>query len=621
MEFLSSIIPREVVFGNPERDSAQISPDGSRLAYLAPKDGVLNVWIKSLGKDDARVVTHERKRGIREYVWQGDGGHILYGQDRNGDENWHLFQADLHSGQTRDLTPYEGVQTRNVVVHPNFPDEILVGLNLRDKRYHDVYRLDLKTGKLPLVAENPGDVEIFLADNTLQVRAALARLSDASAEIRVRDSERSTWRKLIRWGADEVDGKVLGFSPDNKRLWFTSSVESDTGRLLEADLGTAKIKVLAFDKHYDADKVLIHPTKRNLQAVQFIRERSEWEVLDRSIKPDFENLKNVRDGDFEVTSRDRSDHHWIVIYTLDDGPRYFYLYSRTNGKVEPLFSDRPALERYKLAQRQPICFQAADGMTLHGYLTLPVVTRQKNLPMVVLVHGGPYARDKWGYDPRVQWLANRGYAVLQVNYRGSTGYGKKYLQASFRERGGKMSTDLIDGKNWAVKQGYADPKRVGIYGVSYGGYATLVALSFTPDEFICGVEAFGASNLASLLKSFPPYWALFRLQWERRVGSLEQDEKFLKERSPLFKVDWIKSPLLIGHGANDVRVIQAESDQIVAAMRKNGKEVTYIVFSDEGHGFLRPENRKKWYAAAEQFLAKHLGGRAEPPSETENCIS
>jgi dipeptidyl aminopeptidase/acylaminoacyl peptidase len=629
----AQLIPRQVLFGNPERSIPQVSPDGTKLAYIAPKDGVLNIWVRGLDVNNARVVTADKKRGIRSFFWQGDSSHLLYLLDRDGDENYHLYQASLSNPRTgaQDLTPLGEVQTRIIAVNPNFPDRILIALNQRDPRYHDAYLLWPDTGKLELVAQNPGDVEYFIADNNLEVRAAFARLPDGSAEIRIRDSKSAPWRKFVAWSADEVDGRIAAFSPDNKRLWFTSSMGRDTSALIEADLVNGQQRVLAQDAHYDAGgflamlpdeyddaRIVVHPTKRNLQAVQFIRERAGWELVDPAIKADFTQLGKTREGDFEVISRDKADTSWIVAYTVDDGPVFYYLYRRPQRHAELLFSDRPQLEKYKLAKMQPFSFKAADGLLLHGYLTLPVVANPKKLPTVILVHGGPYARDEWGYHATVQWLANRGYAVIQLNYRGSTGYGKKYLQASFRERGGKMSTDLIDAKRWAVQQGYTDPKRTCMYGVSYGGYAVLVALAFTPDEFACGVEAFGASNLVSLLKSFPPYWALYRLQWERRVGSLAKDEEFLKSRSPLFKVQQIKAPLLIGHGVNDPRVVKAESDQVVAAIRQSGKKVEYIVFPDEGHGFLRPENRTKWFAAVETFLAQQLGGRTEPPAKEED---
>jgi dipeptidyl aminopeptidase/acylaminoacyl peptidase len=602
----------------------KISPDGRMLAWIAPSKGVLNVWVNELegNQNSAHVVTSDLKRGIREFLWRGDSRHIIYFQDTDGDENWNLFQVPVSAGDAEVQNLTLGAFQAKVIAHlPQYPDQMVIAWNERDTRFHDAYLLDLNSGKRTLVAENPGDVEYYITDSKLRVRAALGRLKDGSAEIRVRDDERSPWRGLAGWTADDVDGELLAFSADDRAVWYTSSAGSDGGRLLETDLATGRTRVLASDKtkQFDAGKILVHPSKRTLEAVQFNRERSDWEAQDRTTAADFAVLREVRRGVFAVLSSDSIGRYWIVNYVVDDGPASFYLYDREKRAAKLLFSDRPQLERYELAKMRPVTFKARDGLLLHGYLTLPVLSaeKQRRLPLIVYPHGGPYMRDDWEFNENAQLFANRGYAVLQINYRGSTGYGKKFLQASFRERGGKMSTDLVDGKNWAVEQGYADSKRTCMYGVSYGGYAVLVALAFTPDEFVCGVEAYGASNLVSLLQSFPPWWALYRLQWQRRVASLEEEE-FLKSRSALFKVQQIRSPLLIGQGVNDPRVAKSESDQIVSALRKNGKEVSYLVFPDEGHGFERPENRRKWVAATETFLKTYLGGRAEPPTAEED---
>jgi len=396
-------------------------------------------------------------------------------------------------------------------------------------------------------------------------------------------------------------------------------VDANAARLLEVDLASGKSNVIAEDKQYDVAWVVTHPKTHKLEAVMFIRQRTEWTVIDKSLQADFDALRKVHDGDFYIDSRDLADNTWIVSYAVDNAPVLSYAYDRASKKATFLFSDRPALEKYKLANMQPISLQARDEMAIYGYLTLPVGLEPRNLPMVLNVHGGPWLRDMWGLENEVQWLANRGYAVLQINFRGSWGYGKAYLNAGDREWAGKMHDDLIDGKNWAVKQGYADPKQVCIMGLSYGGYATLVGLTFTPDDFVCGVDRFGISNLVTWLSTIPTYWEPVKALHKKRVGDVETEQEFLKSRSPLFKADQIKAPLLIGHGANDPFVKQAESDQIVEAMRKNGKPVEYIVFPDEGHGFARPENQLIFYAAAEPFLAKYLGGRAEPPSEKEKA--
>jgi dipeptidyl aminopeptidase/acylaminoacyl peptidase len=614
---LPPLIPRETLFGNPEKTQPRISPDGKLLAYLAPQEGVLNVWVRTVGQADDQVVTADKKRGIRFFAWQQDSENLLYIQDQGGDENFHVYQTNLKAKSTRDLTPYPGARAQNLMTDPRFPGELLVGLNLRDKRLHDVHRIDLKTGGVELDTQNPGDVAAWVTDNRFQVRIAQAMRPDGGMVIRIRDDAKSPWRTLTEWGPDETFGGVIGFTPDDKGVWLVTSVGANAARLVELDVASGKTAVLAEDPQYDISGVLVHPKKRTLEAVQFHRARQEWTVLDKTLLPDFGALRQVRDGDFYLASRDLEDKTWIVAYVVDDGPVAYYAYDRATQKATPLMVDRPALAKYPLAKMQPISFAARDGLQIHGYLSLPPGLPPKSLPMVLNVHGGPWGRDQWGLRGDVQWLANRGYAVLLVNFRGSTGYGKAHLNAGNREWGAKMHDDLLDAKKWAIAEGYADPKKVCIFGGSYGGYAVLVGLAFTPEEFACGVDIVGPSNLVTLLKSIPPYWIPMKSAFDRRVGKVETEEDFLKSRSPLFKAGEIKAPLLIGQGANDPRVKQAESDQIVEAMRKNGKPVEYLVFPDEGHGFARPENRLKFFAATEAFLAKYLGGRAEPPGDKE----
>jgi dipeptidyl aminopeptidase/acylaminoacyl peptidase len=611
------IIPRGVLFGNPERVLPQVSPDGRKLAYLAPDSGVLNVWVRTIGERDDRPVTHDRVRPIFQYYWQGDSKHVLHLQDRAGDENWRLFQTEVATGKTRDLTPHDSVQTQIIAVDPGFPSEILVAWNMRDRRYHDAYRLDLTTGRPTLVATNPGDVTGWLADNRLQVRAATATLPDGGTELRTRSGPAAEWRAVRRESPDETFPTVAGFTPDNRGVWLLSSVDANAARLLRMDAASGATSSLAEDSVFDATGILVHPTRRTLQAVHFTRQRLEWQAIDSAVSADLKALQAVRDGDFTIDSRDRADRKWIVTYVVSNGPVAYYLYERPTRRVTLLFVHRPALERYTLARMEPVAFPARDGLRLYGYLTLPPGKEPKRLPLVMLVHGGPWGRDVWGYSPDVQWLANRGYAVLQVNYRGSTGYGKAHLNAGDREWAGKMHTDLLDAKAWAVDQGYVDPDRTCIYGGSYGGYATLVGLAFTPGEFACGVDVVGPSNLVTLLQTIPPYWASFRAVLDKRLGKLGEDDEFLRARSPLFRADSIRAPLMIVQGANDPRVKQAESDQIVAAMRRNGQSVKYIVFPDEGHGFARPENKLRFYAAAEPFFAEYLGGRVEPAAAEE----
>ena len=611
------LIPRSVLFGNPERTSPEISPDGTMLAYLAPDQGVLNVWVRTLGKTDDRVITDDRKRGIRNFFWQYDSQHILYAQDQNGDENWRIYQTALATKQTRDLTPYEKVRADFVALEPAFPDTALIQLNKRDANVFDVYRVNLKTGELTLDTQNPGDVANWQPDHDLVVRAAQVNTPDGGTIVRVRDNASSPWRELIKWGPEETLGNVDNFSADNKSLLIISSIDANAARLLSFDLATGKRTVIAEDPQYDVAFTVTHPKTGKLEAVVFLRARRDFQPIGDDIASDLAALKRVRDADISNISRDLADSKWIVTYEGDDAPIYFYLYDRASKQATMLFSNRPALEKFKLAKVRPIEYKARDGMTIYGYLTTPADKEPKNLPMVIFPHGGPWGRDLWGFDPNAQWLANRGYAVLQPNFRASTGYGKQYLNAGDRQWAGTMHTDLLDGKDWVVGQGIADARKVCIMGGSYGGYATLAGVAFSPDAFACGVDIVGPSNLNTLLKTIPPYWSTLLAVFHKRMG---EDEAFLKTQSPLFKADQIKVPLVIGQGANDPRVNKAESDQIVAAMRKNNKPVDYYVFPDEGHGFARPENRLAFDAASEEFIAKYLGGRFEPPSDAEKKL-
>jgi dipeptidyl aminopeptidase/acylaminoacyl peptidase len=611
-----TLIPRQVLFGNPEKVNVQLSPDGKYLSYIAPVNGVRNVWVRTLGKTDDRPITSEKKRDLSMYFWRGDSRHIFHIQDQDGNEDFHLYMTDIATAATKNLTPFPGVRARIISADQRYPDQILVGLNKRDKRLFDVHRINLKTGEMTLDTQNPGDVDGWTADNSMQVRAAQAFLPGGAQLIRLRKDASSPWKDFQKWGPDETFGGVIGFTPDNRGAWILSSVDANTSRLVEADLEASKSKVVAEDPTFDVSALITHPKKNTLEAVGFTRAKLEWKFLEPSVQKAYESLKKVRTGEVSIASRTLDDQQWIVAFTSDDGPVYYYLYDRAADKAQYLFSNRPALEKYKLAKMQPVVIKSRDGLDLHSYLTMPIGI--KKAPLVMLVHGGPWGRDTWGFSSLVQMLANRGYGVLQVNFRGSTGFGKSFLNAGDREWGGKMHDDLIDAKRWAVKNGYTDSDKVAIMGGSYGGYATLVGLTFTPDEFACGVDIVGPSNIYTLLKSIPPYWETGKAMFAKRVGELGKDDDFLRARSPLFKADRISRPLLIAQGANDPRVKQAESDQIVKAMRDNKLPVEYIVFPDEGHGFVRPENSLRFFAAADQFLGKCLGGRAEPPTEKEN---
>jgi len=609
---LPPLIQREILFGNPQLTSPELSPDGKYLAYIAPDEkNVLQVWRRTVGQQDDRIVTADKKRGIRIFFWTYNADQLIYLQDADGDENFHLFLVNIQSNIVRDLTPFQGVKAQPVELDPKFPDQVLVGMNLNNPQKFDVYRVNLKNGAVEFDTDNPGNVVSWQADAEFQVRAATSATPDGGSDLLFRETTDQPWEILRHWGPDEQGGPV-SFSADNKTLYIQGNHDANAQRLIALDVATHQETVVAEDEQYDVAGIIIQPITRVIQAVSFDKDKKEWQVIDPSIAADFEAIAQVRTGEFSIISRDLEDKNWLVAYLVDDGPVYYYAYNRESKTSTFLFSNKPKLEGLQLASMQPVSYEARDGLTIHGYLTTPVGIPTQNLPTVLFVHGGPWARDNWGYSPSAQWLANRGYAVLQVNFRGSTGYGKAFLNAGNREWAGKMHDDLIDSVNWLVELGISDPKKIAIMGGSYGGYATLVGLTFTPDVFAAGVDIVGPSNLITLIQSIPPYWEPLKASFYHRVGNLETEEEFLKSRSPLFFANRIQKPLLIAQGANDPRVKQAESDQIVEAMRSSGLPVEYVLYTDEGHGFARPENRLHFFAIAEEFLAKYLGGRFEP---------
>ena len=612
---LPPLIPRTVLFGNPEKADPQVSPDGSHLAYLAPLDGVLNVWVGDITGEDFRPITHDTDRGIRAYFWAHDAKHVLYLQDAGGDENWRLHKVALETGTVEDLTPFDSVQVQIVARDKRHPSELLIAMNKDDQRLHDVYHLDLQSNALELVAKNPGTVLGWIADTAFHVRAALASTPEGGSELLMRSGPDDDWQSLLVWGPeDAMTSWPLGFTLDGHTLYLVDSRDVNAARLCRMELDDGTLDVVAADPEYDVNSVHIHQDTREIQMVAFTRARLDWEVLDPALTKDIEAIRALNPGDFAVHSRTHDDHIWIIEFVEDTGPVSYYAFDRRTRSGTFLLHTRPDLSAYALAEMEPITLAARDGLTIHGYLTLPLGVAPTHLPMVLDVHGGPWHRDTWGYDPEAQWFANRGYACLQVNFRGSTGYGKQFLNAGNREWGGTMHDDLVDAVRWAVEQGIADPDRVAIYGGSYGGYAALAGATFTPDLFRCAVDIVGPSNLITFIETIPPYWSSYLTMLHERVGNPERDREFLLSRSPLTHADRIRIPLLIAQGANDPRVKQSESEQIVTVMREKGIDHEYMLFPDEGHGFAKPENRLKFYAAAEQFLAKHLGGRCEDPT-------
>jgi dipeptidyl aminopeptidase/acylaminoacyl peptidase len=614
---MAELIPLPVLFGNPERVSPRISPDGTQLAWIAPHHGVLNVWLAPASPETgldlaaAKVVTDDTDRGIRQFGWAHDGRHLLYLQDAGGDENWRLHDVDLQTMQHRDLTPFDGVQTELIAIEPAFPAEILIGLNKDNPQLHDVYRVDLRTGELTKELANPGFVG-WLADGGLTVRAAFQPHPDGAFSVLVRDDADSDWRELLAVPAeDALSTDAITFSQDGKALLLSTSADAETARLIRMDIATGAIEVLAADPVADVGSVKTHPDTREPQIVTVVKARSEYVVLDPSVAEDLAAIRALHPGDPVIQNADDSDRIWLVAFTDDAGPVQYYAYDRQSKTGQFLFEHQPELSRYPLAAMEPFSYQSRDGLTIHGYLTFPPGADRSQLPTVINVHGGPWARVTWGFAAEAQWLANRGYLCVQVNFRGSTGYGKTFLNAGDREWGARMQDDLSDAVAHVTSQDWADPARIAIYGGSYGGYAALAGAAFTPDLYRCAVDIVGPSNLITLIETIPPYWAPLIAQFHRRVGDPAKDKDFLWSRSPLSAADRIRIPLLIAQGANDPRVKQAESEQIVAALEKAGIDHDYMLFPDEGHGFAKPENRLKFYAEAERFLSRHLGGLSE----------
>ena len=614
------LIPRRVFFGNPDRAQVTISPDGEHLAWLAPRDGVLNVWVAPRERPaDARPVTADNGRGIRFYAWAYTGGDILYIQDKGGDENWRVYSADIATGEVGDLTPFEGVAAQIVGLSHHRPEEIVVALNDRDPQWHDIYRVNLISGERTLLLQHDRFMGVDV-DDDLAIRTAIQMTPDGGLDIyRPAGDDWALWQSFP--GEDMLTASTAGFDKSGNVLYLRDSRERDTAALVAIDLTTGDRSLLAADELADADQVLRHPTERHVQAVAFVYDRKRWQVLDPAIAADLDYLATVADGEVEITSRSQDDLTWLVAYVVDDGPVRYYLYDRQRGVADFLFTNRAELEGLPLAKMRPAVVPARDGLNLVVYYTLPPGSDSDGdgvpdapLPLVFIPHGGPWARDSWGFNGWHQWLANRGYAVLSVNFRSSTGFGKAFTNAGDFEWAGKILEDQQDGVQWAIVQGIADPARVAVMGGSFGGYSTLAGLTFYPEAFACGVDIVGPSNLITLLETIPPYWQPMVELFTTRVGDhrTEEGRALLKAHSPLTHVDRIVRPLLIAQGANDPRVKQAESDQIVSAMQARGIPVAYALYPDEGHGFARPQNNLSFAALAEAFLGRCLGGRVQP---------
>jgi dipeptidyl aminopeptidase/acylaminoacyl peptidase len=617
------LIPREKIFGNPTQVAGRLSPDGKWLSWIAPKDGVLNIFVAPAANPSAgRPLTAETKRPIRQYFWSPDSKQILFINDKGGDENFLLYGVDVVSGAQRTLTPFEKTRVQIVGISNSVRDRILVGINNRDPKWHDVHSLDLASGRLTPVLTNSGGYQSFLADDQLTIRGATKATPDGGSAFYRVSGGRVEAEPFERVGLEDAQTTFpAGFTADGKTLYWIDSRGRDTAALIAQDVATGAKTIVAQNDRADIGGAMSNPKTGRVEAYGVNYLKNEWVPVGNAVKADLEFLRSRLKGQFGVNSRTYADDKWIVGEDPVVAPSTAYLYDRKAKTLTKLYTSRPELEGAPLAAMHPVEIKTRDGLTMVSYLTLPKGSDpdgdgrpDKAVPLVLMVHGGPWGRDSYGYDGYAQWLANRGYAVLSPNFRASTGFGKKFISAGDLQWGKKMQDDLNDAVDWAVGRGVTTADKVAIMGGSYGGYAVLAGLAFTPEKFACGVDIVGPSNLSTLLGSIPPYWESLKAQFYRRMGdpNTPEGQAYQREVSPLFSAERIRRPLLIGQGANDPRVNVKESEQIVEAMKAKNIPVTYVVFPDEGHGFARPQNNIAFNAVAENFLAKCLGGRAEP---------
>jgi len=613
------LIPRRTFFENPHAFAPTLSPDGRWLSWMAAVDGVLNVWAAPRGDlTKARPLTHETDRPIAWHVFARTNAHVLFFKDKDGDENFNVWCVGVDGSDLRNLTPYPDLYASLVGLHHDDPNLVAIRMNDRDPRWHDLYIVDIRTGERRLVYENNDEISSFVLDSQLNLRLATTTRNKGAGSA------------ILKWTGAAFE-EIMSIEPDDALTtgpshinragdaWFLqTSVGRDKAAILRVEWASGAQSLIASHDKVDVSGLIIDPRTYEVTAVSANYVRDEWIAIDPATGRDLARLERELDADIGISSQSDDDTLWVVTASRPDRPAAWHVLDRRSGDLSFLFAARPKLEKVKLAPMHGVVITSRDGLELVSYLTLPASetgTRPASpLPMVLDVHGGPWARDGWNYDRDVQWYANRGYAVLQVNYRGSTGFGKAFINAGDHEWAAKMHDDLIDAVKWAIAERIADPQRIAICGASYGGYASFVGATFTPDVFCCSVPVVGITNLETMLANPPPYWASFYEQECRRIGDPRTPEgvALLKARSPLHRAGDIRKPMLIGHGANDVRCKVAESDQIVAAMTAKRISVIYVVYPDEGHGFARPENNIAFNAIKEAFLARYLGGHAEP---------
>ena len=614
-----SLIPRRTLFDNPTFFGAKISPAGRWISWLAPVDGVLNVWIAPATDMKAgEPVTRTTGRPINWQDWSADGRCLMFLNDETGDENYHLFVVDPMTHATRDVTPLANISVQLSLWSLEAPGDVAVKINDRDARWHDLYRIELATGQRALIWENTDELLNVHLDWHLRPRHARSNAPDGGSRLwRIEGTELRPWRDVPY--EDSVTTWAGIFNRNNERVLLLTSMGRETAAYSWHDWATGRDTLIAEHPRADCSYLVLHPTTYEVDAVGVTATRQEWVHIAPGIATDFALLQRRLKGfEFSIQSQTDANRRWIVMAHKAEQPATYYLLDRDKQSLTELFRARPALVPYQLAPMNTVQTRSRDGLDLASYLTLPADIKgdrpPKPLPMVLVVHGGPWSRDVYGYRADHQWLADRGYAVLSVNYRGSTGFGKAFIAAGEKQHAAKMHDDLIDMVEWAISEGIAERDKVAIFGASYGGLAAFIGATFTPDVFCCSVPVVGITNLQTLLESMPPYWAGFAEFMYRSYGNPRTPEgrALLAERSPIHKVDCIKKPMLIFHGANDVRCKVAESDTIVAAMQAKNIPVIYVVYPDEGHGFHKPPNRLSYIAIAEAFFARHLGGACEP---------
>ncbi len=617
------LIPLDDIFAPTEYTDPAISADGKYLLYrhILPNNRGDSVVVMdvSTGKEHA-VPYPEGASGIPYFDWAGDGRHVIFMIDNGGDENYSLYSVDIETRDSTTLYSKSGATAYLVATDDNNPNGIFFQTNGRDGQVFDLYWCDITTGETELIMENPGDVSAWYLDRDGKCRMAKVLDSEGGESLLYKKTAgsdsaafiRSDWKEILHWDYEDAETSgFFGFSMDGKRIQYSDSTGRNTAAIMEMDLATGKTTLIDSDPVYDAESIWTDIKKDRVTAVRYNRERSEWKALEQDIGDELDYVASLSDGDFGFSSTSRDDKYWVVWFESDTKGRSWYYVDIENHKSRFLFQQTPVLSQYEFAPMEPFTYTASDGLIIHGYATFPVGSESTNLPMVLYVHGGPKARDSWGFNGEVQWLANRGYLVVQVNFRGSTGYGKDFVKAGDREWGGKMQQDLTDAVNWSVEQGFADKNHVAIMGASYGGYAALAGAAFTPDVYACAVDMFGPSSLITLVENSPTYWKPQLVQLYQSIGDPAKDEEFMKSRSPLYHAENIKIPVLIAQGGNDVRVPKQESEQMVAAMKERDLDVEYMYFPNAGHGFNTTEDYMQFFSRLQDFLAEHIGGRAE----------